>query len=155
MHFRSKNELLFAICVEGHTGVKDAVDAVVARLSDRPPHERLEGVVVELVRWHADNSLLARVIQSELRSLETDAYTTITELRRALEQTLRDEVRLAHREFGDDPERLGLATTAAWSLVIDLARWYRPQPRRNGRDFVTRYAHLVLRMLALEAKVDE
>lgn len=151
VHFPSKAELLYEICVLGHRGVKRAVDEAVARADSSDAEKRLHHLVEALVGWHVDNRVLARVIQTELRSLEPESYESVAQLRRQLEQRLRNEVLLRHASFDRHPAELSLTTTAAWSLVIDLTRWHRDRSLAAHRRFVDAYVALILRMLANEA----
>jgi AcrR family transcriptional regulator len=63
-HYRSKEELLYAIALEGHSSLLAAL-----KQADDPAAsftERLRAVVAAFASWHAENHKQARVVQYEL-----------------------------------------------------------------------------------------
>jgi AcrR family transcriptional regulator len=85
-HFGSKEELLYAISLEGHRGVLTALRAVDdPALSDS---DRLRAVVREFARWQAEHHELAKVVQYELHELTREHYRTITAIRRDTSEVL-------------------------------------------------------------------
>ncbi|MEE4021717.1 TetR/AcrR family transcriptional regulator [Gordonia sp. PKS22-38] len=144
-HYRSKEELLYAIALDGHRGVLAAMRAVDD--SDLPDSERLRVVVEEFARWQAEHHELAKVVQYELHGLTREHYRTITAIRRETTEVLAEIVRrgIASGEFtvgaADD------AVLALSSLCVDVCRWF---PSRTHRDPVVlgrTYGDLAIRMV--------
>src|SRR4030095_733731 len=78
-HYRSKEELLYAIALEGHSSLLAALkraDDSAARCT-----ERLRAGVAPFAAWHAENHKQARVVQYELHGLTPAHYRTIAPLR--------------------------------------------------------------------------
>ena len=78
-HYRSKEELLYAIALEGHSSLLAALKG-----ADDPAAsftERLRAVVAAFAAWHAENHKQARVVQYELHGLTPAHYRTIAPLR--------------------------------------------------------------------------
>ena len=83
-HYRSKEELLYAIALEGHRSL-----LAVLKAADDPETtftKRLRTVVSAFATWHAENRKLARVVQYELHGLTPAHYRTIAPLRREATQ---------------------------------------------------------------------
>ncbi|WP_244882884.1 TetR/AcrR family transcriptional regulator [Gordonia desulfuricans] len=128
-HFRSKEELLYSIALEGHHQVNDAIAAV-----DDPAgtyRDRLRLVVAAFAGWQAEHHALARVVQYEMRALTPDHFRVIAGLRREITARL-DEIVRGGAETGeftvDDTDDAVLAIS---SLCVDVCRWF---PSRAHRD---------------------
>jgi len=144
-HYKSKEELLYAISYEGHD-----LALQVARNADIPGADaatRLVSVIGRFAGWQAQNHRRAKVIQYELDALDREHYRTITGLRRQTTQVVRDVVDagLSSGEF-TIPDAEGV-TLALMSLCVDICRWY-PSGRYNEPDAIsTLYADLALRLV--------
>ncbi|SDW31734.1 DNA-binding transcriptional regulator, AcrR family [Amycolatopsis xylanica] len=145
VHFPSKAALLFAISKSGHEQTLALVENVVARKAG--PAETIRELTQDFVAWHARRHTVARVVQYELQALPEKELAVVAELRRRIEQTVRDVIGqgIADGVFTvPDP---WTAARAVLSLGVDVARWYtdrtRQSPAALGRD----YGELVLRML--------
>src|SRR5258708_20405012 len=78
-HYRSKEELLYAIALEGHSSLLAAL-----KEADDPAAsfaERLRAAVAAFATWHAENHEQARVLQYEMHGL-TQAHSRPTAPRR-------------------------------------------------------------------------
>src|SRR5258705_2267346 len=74
-HYRSKEELLYAIALEGHSSLLAAL-----KEADDPAAtftERLRAVVAAFATWHAEHHKQARVVQYEMHGLTPAHYRTI------------------------------------------------------------------------------
>lgn len=144
-HYKSKEELLYAISYEGHD-----LALQVAQDADIPGADattRLVSVIGRFAGWQARHHRRARVIQYELNALDHDHYRAITGLRRQTTQVVRDVVD-AGLESGEFtiPDAEGV-TLALMSLCVDICRWY-PSGRYNEPDAIsTLYADLALRLV--------
>jgi AcrR family transcriptional regulator len=149
VHFPSKAALLFAISRSGHEQTLALVEHVIARVTD--PVERIRLIIEDFVAWHARRHTVARVVQYELQALPEQEYEIVAELRRRIEEIVR-EVITAGAETGAflvrDPRT---AARAVLSLGVDVARWYTDRNRQTPAALGEEYGELVLRMLGAQA----
>ncbi|MDV6013389.1 TetR/AcrR family transcriptional regulator [Haloechinothrix sp. LS1_15] len=145
VHFPSKAALLSAISRTGHRKALDLVRSVVAR--DEPAAKRMHDLVAEFTCWHAQQHLVARVVQYELHALPDEDFAVVAELRRETERLVRELITDGIASGAFDVDDVKGAARAVLSLAIDIARWYPhaagPAPEELGQG----YAALVLRML--------
>jgi AcrR family transcriptional regulator len=147
VHHRSKEELLFQICRDGHQSVLDLVRAAAA--SADTPTEQLRAMTREFAEDHAREHTRARIVNYELAALSADHYDEVLTLRLGIEREVRSvvEAGAATGEFSvPDP---GMTTTAILSLGIDISRWYREAGRWVPDEIAERYAELTLRLVGV------
>jgi AcrR family transcriptional regulator len=146
VHFASKEELLYELSLVGHQAALAIVVSAAAR-AGIPPAGRLQAVVSDFASWHARHRRTARVVQYELAALTPEHRAVIDGLRRQIQDRMREllEAGVATGEFVV-PDVPGTAL-ALLSLVVDVARWYRPEGPRSPDDIGALYADLALRMV--------
>lgn len=133
-HYRSKEELLFAIASEGHRQVLDHMRAAGADAAAEPGAtwtSRLRAVVAGFASWQARESRLARVVQYEMRSLSREHFHELAAIREETTAVVADLV-----SGGIDAGEFGVATAddavlAIMSLCVDVCRWF---PARGYRE---------------------
>jgi AcrR family transcriptional regulator len=144
-HFGSKEELLYAISLEGHRSVLTALRAVDdPGLSDS---DRLRAVVREFARWQAEHHELAKVVQYELHELTREHYRTITGIRRDTSEVLAAIVGRGVESGEFSVAAADDVVLALSSLCVDVCRWF---PTRTHRDPVAlgeTYGELAVRMV--------
>ncbi|MFC5745192.1 TetR/AcrR family transcriptional regulator [Actinomadura rugatobispora] len=145
MHFPTKEDLLYQISLAGHELTLDLVEEASAASHD--PVERVHAIVTGLVRWHAEHSTIARIIQYEHASLAPGHRREMIELRRRVEDVLRRAVDDGVRTGRFDSAAVPTGVLAIMSLTIDVARWYPVQTRRKPEQIARAYADLALRIL--------
>ncbi len=148
VHHRSKEELLFQICRDGHAKVLELVRAAAA--SAGTPTDQLRAMSLTFAEDHAREHTRARIVNYELSALSEDHYDQVLTLRLAIEHEVRAvvEAGTASGEFSvPDP---GIVTTAILSLGIDISRWYREAGRWEPPEIAERYAELTLRLVGAE-----
>jgi AcrR family transcriptional regulator len=128
-HYRSKEELLYAIALEGHSSLLASLkkaDAPAASFTDR-----LRAVVAAFAIWHAENHKQARVVQYELHGLTPAHYRTIAPLRHQVTDVITEIVAggVTSGEFHVD--KVDEVVMAISSLCVDVCRWF---PSRQHRD---------------------
>jgi AcrR family transcriptional regulator len=149
VHFPSKAALLFAISRSGHEQTLTLVENVLSRVTD--PIERIRLIVEDFVAWHARRHTVAKVVQYELQALPEEEYAVVAELRRRIEQIVR-EVITAGAESGAFTVRDPRTTArAVLSLGVDVARWYTDRSRQTPAALGEEYGELILRMLGAKA----
>lgn len=148
-HYRSKEELLYAISYEGHRRCVDLLTANDQVAAD--PATRLRSVVGAFAAWHGTHHARGRVIQYELTALSPEHYRMIVGLRRQSTQVVR---RIIDAGAGDGtfdvPDAEGV-TLAITSLCVDICRWF-PAGRYTEPDQLRRlYGELALRLAGAQA----
>jgi AcrR family transcriptional regulator len=146
VHYKSKSDLLYEISRIGHDASLAAVESALEQASDDPV-ERVYSFVSAFAKWHADNHVLARVIQYEFKNLPTRQFRKIVEIRKRFEELMRDELRRGVAADVFQITDLEGTVLAILSLCIDLARWYEPSPEHTSEAVGTLYAQLVMGML--------
>jgi AcrR family transcriptional regulator len=145
VHFPSKAALLFAISQSGHEQTLALVETVAGR--DESPRERMSKIVEDFVAWHARRHTVARVVQYELQALPEKEYAEVANLRRRIEQLVRDVIAEGVAEGEFTVTDLRTAARAVLSLGVDVARWYSERTGKTPKALGREYADLVLRML--------
>ena len=144
-HYRSKEELLYAISLDGHHRALDALRSADPAAS--PPPGRLKAVVAAFAEWQAEQSDLARVVQYEIGSLSPAHGRHIVRLRRDTMDVLR-QILLAGTESGDfDAQPIDGVLLAISSLCVDVCRWFPSGRLRKPHQVGTLYADLAARMV--------
>jgi len=146
VHYRSKHDLLFEISRIGHEAVLVAVEAALSEASSDPA-ERVYAFIAAFAKWHADNHVLARVIQYEFKNLPTAQFRKIVLIRKRFESLMRDELATGVRMGAFEVADLEGTTLAVLSLCIDLARWWEPSVQHTSEGVAKLYANLVIGML--------
>jgi len=128
-HYRSKEELLYAIALEGHSSLLAAL-----KKADDPAAaftQRLRSVVAAFATWHAQNHKQARVVQYELHGLTPAHYRTIAPLRHQVTDVI-TEIMAGGVTAGEfDVDNVDEVVMAISSLCVDVCRWF---PSRKHRD---------------------
>ncbi|MEE2033616.1 TetR/AcrR family transcriptional regulator [Rhodococcus sp. CC-R104] len=144
-HYKSKEELLYAIAYEGHDSALQVV--LGADIPEADATTRLTSIIGRFAQWQAEHHSRARVVQYELAALEPNHYRVITGVRRRTTQVVRDvvDIGIATGEF-TVPDAEGV-TLALMSLCVDICRWY-PSGRYNNPEAISSlYADLALRLV--------
>lgn len=147
VHYSSKAELLTEISRRGHDAVLTRVRVALDQAGPTPG-ERLAAFVESFTGWHAENHVLARVIQYELRSLPDDAFAEMRALRRQFTEIVRTILKDGVASGTFDVPNIELTTVAILSLGIDVARWYTLRRIADPGTVGPQYAELALRMVS-------
>ena len=144
-HYRSKEELLYAIALEGHGSL-----LATLRATDDPTApcaERFHTVVAAFATWHAENSKQARVVQYELHGLTPAHYRTIAPLRHQVTAVIANiiETGMATGEFHVD--NLDDVVMAISSLCVDVCRWFPSRTHRDPHKLGEIYAQVAARLV--------
>jgi AcrR family transcriptional regulator len=149
-HINSKQELLFDLVKHHMEHVLQELDAALAGIDD--PVDRLRAFIAFHVNYHMVRKKEIFVANFELRSLDSDNYATIVEMRRTYEKRLSDilEKGIALGAFvcGD----VRVATYGILAMLTGVCTWYRSNGRLSRDDIIDTYIRLVLRGLQPEIK---
>jgi AcrR family transcriptional regulator len=144
-HYRSKEELLYAIALEGHSSLLAAL-----KKADDPTAgftERLRAVVAAFASWHAENHKQARVVQYELHGLTPAHYRTIAPLRHQATDVVTGIVAggMTSGEFHVD--NVDEVVMAISSLCVDVCRWFPSRQHRDAHKLGDVYAGVAERLV--------
>ncbi len=154
-HFRSKEELLYSIALEGHQAVNDAIRA--ADEPTAPYSDRLRAVVAAFAEWQARHHQLAKVVQYEMRALRPEHFRAIAELRHETTAMLTTIITagVGAGEFladnADDADDVILAIS---SLCVDVCRWFPSRTHRDPVQLGVAYARMASRMVRADESSD-
>lgn len=148
-HYASKEELLYAIALDGHSNLLRALRAASddADAADATYTERLKAVVAVFAAWLAENRKQARVVHYELHGLTPAHHRAITALRRQTNTLLADIVTggVAAGEFHVDA--VDEVVMAISSLCVDVCRWFPSRRHRDPAKLGAVYADIVERLV--------
>ncbi|QNG20437.1 TetR/AcrR family transcriptional regulator [Rhodococcus triatomae] len=147
-HYRSKEDLLFAISYDGHATTREVISA--ADLPGEPPTARLRSMIAAFARWQADHHAQARVVQYELTALTPEHYRDVVAIRREITQHFRQvvEAGAAAGEF-TVPDAEGV-TLALMSLCVDVCRWFPAGAYTDADAVASLYADLAMRLVGAD-----
>ncbi|WP_035805076.1 TetR/AcrR family transcriptional regulator [Kitasatospora mediocidica] len=145
IHYPSKAALLAEISRQGHAATLALVEEAAAHSDD--PRLRMRRLVEEFTAWHARGHTVGRIVNYELRALPAEDFEVVAELRRRIEDTVKQVIEdgVAAGVFHTPETRT--AARAVTSLGIDVARWYNERSSETPQQLGERYGVLVLRML--------
>ncbi|MDT5338658.1 MAG: hypothetical protein QOD90_4163 [Mycobacterium sp.] len=144
-HYRSKEELLYAIALEGHSSLLAALQAADDNAASAT--ERLRAVVSAFATWHAENHQQARVVQYELHGLTPAHYRKIAPLRHQVTAAITEIVAagVAAGEFHvDTVDEIVMAIS---SLCVDVCRWFPSKKHSDAAKLGEMYAGIAARLV--------
>jgi len=148
-HYSSKEELLYAIALDGHSSLLRVLraaddDADAAAVNNT---EKLKSVVAVFATWMAENRKQARVVHYELHGLTPAHHRAITALRRQTNTLLAGIVAdgVAAGEFHVDA--VDEVVMAISSLCVDVCRWFPSRRHRDPAKLGAVYAGIVERLV--------
>jgi AcrR family transcriptional regulator len=144
-HYRSKEELLYAIALEGHSSLLASL-----KKADSPAAgftSRLRSVVAAFAIWHAENHKQARVVQYELHGLTPAHYRTIAPLRHQATDVLAEIVAGGVRGGEFHVDNVDEVVMAISSLCVDVCRWFPSRQHRDAHKLGAVYAGVAERLV--------
>jgi AcrR family transcriptional regulator len=145
VHFASKQDLLFQLCLRGHRLALKVV--ISARDSADSPPGQLTAIVSAFARWHAEQYRTARIVQYEFPHLSPEHSKVVMTLRKQIDAVLKDVLQAGVVSGDFDVQDIAATTLALQSLSIDVARWYKPGIRRSPESIGAAYGDLALRLV--------
>jgi len=144
-HYRSKEELLYAIALEGHGSLLATLHA-----TDDPSAsstERFHAVVAAFATWHAQHNKQARVVQYELHGLTPAHYRTIAPLRHQVGAVIARIIESGVTAGEFDVDNLDDTVMAISSLCVDVCRWFPSRTHRDPHKLGEIYAQVAARLV--------
>lgn len=147
-HFRSKEEMLFEVCLTGHRRVTAALAEAAETAAG--PADQLAGMVRVFTVCHARFHVIAKIVQYELYAMSEEHLAQVLDVRRRTSALMEDVLwrGVAAGEF-TVPDVAGVGR-ALLSLCIDVARWYQPGHSSTPEELGELYAELAVRMVGTQ-----
>jgi AcrR family transcriptional regulator len=145
IHYPSKGALLFEISRTGHEDTLALVRRAAA--AEQDPVARVRTLVADFTAWHARTHTVARIVQYELHALPQPQFEVVAELRRRIEETVREVIADGVAQGVFTVPEVRTAARALISLGVDVARWYNERSSTAPEELGRQYAELVLAML--------
>jgi len=150
-HFRSKTELLAALC---RPTIELSLDAVQrAAKSPGSPTTRLHRAIVDFTQVVLSRQANIAIYFREEKNLAPDALAEINALRKKFDRLLSNLLTegIAAGEF--DTRDVNLAALAIGGMISWAYTWHRPEGRLRLEDMCQRMADLALQMVGARSKV--
>lgn len=147
VHFRSKEDLLYAISKAGHEYSLAIACAAVARATD--PVEQLAALQHDFTLQHAEDNTQARVVNYELAALSPAHRTEIVAIRRAIESQFRQVLQAGVDSGQFDVDDVDMTARALISLGIDAARWFVTGGAWSAEDLAAHHTQIALRTVGI------
>jgi AcrR family transcriptional regulator len=150
-HFRSKTDLLAAICTPT---IELSLDAVTnASKGAGSPTERLYHAIVDFTQVVLSRQANIAIYFREEKNLSTDALAEINTLRKKFDRVLSKLLAegVAAGEF--DIKDVSLAALAIGGMISWAYTWHRPEGRLALDDMCERMADLALQMVGARSRV--
>jgi AcrR family transcriptional regulator len=146
VHFPSKEDLLYAITLDGHTAALEMLTDAAGDAGSPP--EALRTTVGTFAQWHAERYQDARVVQYEFPHLGHDHREHILDLRKQINKVVSDILAAGVGTGHFDVEDVPATTLAVLSMAVDVCRWYDTEIRRSPESIGTDYGELAVRLVA-------
>ncbi len=150
-HFRSKTDLLAALC---KPTIELSLEAVLrAAKSPGSPTARLHRAIVDFTQVVLSRQANIAIYFREEKNLAPDALTEINALRKKFDRVLSNLLTegIAAGEF--DIADVNLAALAIGGMISWAYTWHRPEGRLPIEDMCRRMADLALQMVGARSKV--
>lgn len=147
-HYKSKEELLYAITYEGHVRCVEVLTA--ADHADDSAAVRLRSVVGAFSGWHATHHARGRVVQYELTALSPEHYRTVIGLRRDISRIVKRIVRAGAEDGSFVVPDVEGVTLAINSLCVDVCRWFPSGGITEPEAVADLYSELALRLVGAQ-----
>ncbi len=143
-YYSTKADLLFEISVIAHDRILADIEEAVA--SSDNPVGRVAAMVRASVLWHAEEHVLARVVNADFRSLDVTRVAKILKVRRTISQIVRNEVQLGVDAGVFSVDHIE-GTAIAMLRLMDVAPWYNERGAMSPSQLADVYVELILKMI--------
>lgn len=143
-YYATKADLLYAISLIAHDYILQETLAAVEPADD--PVETIAAIVRRSVTYHAEEHVLARVVNNDFRALDVTRLATIMKMRRTISSIVREQVQRGVDSGDFDVEHIDGAAIAILRLM-DVAPWYNERGPMTPAELAEVYVGLILRML--------
>ncbi|WP_051080227.1 TetR family transcriptional regulator [Demetria terragena] len=148
VHHPSKEALLYALSLAGHTAT--LADVTAAEASSADPVEQVYAIVRAFVLREAEQHATARIVNYELDALTTEHRVEIDDLRRQIQDTLQSAIERGMNSGQLDCAEPTMTAVSVMGMSIDVGRWYRDEGRWTPAEVADHHADLALRMVGAQ-----
>lgn len=149
VHHKSKEALLFQICMEGHERVTRLLrdtEAAVAAAGQTSAGHRLHALVYAFSAHHARAHVVAKAVNYELNALSEEHLTEVNKYRAQIIKVFSTVIEEGSASGEFAANNIAATTAGILSLGVDLARWYTTDHEWTPEEVGVHYANLALRM---------
>ena len=143
-YYATKADLFYEIALIGHRYILQELQAALS--STGGPIETLSAIVRSSVMYHAEEHVVARVVNTDLRALDPARLAPVLEIRRTISSLVREQVQRGADTGVFDVQNVDGATIAILRLV-DVAPWYSERGPMMPAELAEVYVGLILKML--------
>lgn len=151
-YYATKADLLFEIAMISHEYIQKVMDEALASADD--PASRVAAMVRASVTYHAEEHVLASVVNHDFRHLDVTRLAKVLKIRKQISQSVRDEVQAGIDAGVFHVDHVEGAAVAVLRLV-DVASWYNERGSMTPEQLADIYVALVLQMLGASDGADE
>lgn len=143
-YYATKADLLYEISVIAHDRILVDIETAVASAED--PVGRVAAMARASVLWHAEEHVLARVVNADFRALDVTRVAKIMKARRTISQIVHREVERGVESGVFHVQHLD-GTVIAMLRLMDVAPWYNDRGPMSPSELADVYVELILKML--------
>jgi len=143
-YYATKADLLFEIAQIAHQYILDETIAAVQSADD--PASRIAEIARRSVAYHAEEHVLARVVNADFQALDVQRLAIIMKMRKQISVIVHDEVERGVAIGAFDVDHVEGAAIAILRLM-DVAPWYNERGPMTPQELAEVYVDLILRML--------
>ncbi|QXW00468.1 MULTISPECIES: TetR/AcrR family transcriptional regulator [Rhodococcus] len=144
IHYASKQEMLFKLCLLGHNACYESLLASAS--VEGSPRKRLRSAVYDFTHWHAENHVVGRIVQYEIKFLDDENFAVVADVRRRIHAVVENIVRDGVKTGDFDVGNVSATTLGILSLSIDAVRWFPSRAISDPDVLASHYVSLADRM---------
>lgn len=145
-YYSTKADLLYEIALIAHDRILADIEAAVTSADD--PVGRVAAMVRASVLWHAEEHVLAKVVNADFKALDVTRVAKILKIRRTISQIVRNEVQLGVDAGVFSVDHID-GTAIAMLRLMDVAPWYNERGPMSPSQLADVYGELILKMLGV------
>jgi AcrR family transcriptional regulator len=151
-YIASKEDLLYALTVDGHTkGLATIEEDDATRAAD--PATRLGAFITRWVLMVPTTVEYAQMTERDMRLLSDERRADVMAMRTRMHRFVREIVAKGIADGQFDPATdPGVATNSIFELLSSARRWFRPTGRLSWEDLASFYTTFVLRGLGTPSR---
>ncbi|WP_165243422.1 TetR/AcrR family transcriptional regulator [Corynebacterium lizhenjunii] len=151
-HFRSKQELLAEVAINAMEELLRFNATAIAGIDN--PVDKLAAAMRSHVIFHTTHARAARVINTEIGSLEEPHHSVVIELRR---DYVSRWMKIVHDGMATGVFQANDVKISCWALIdmgIGVSKWYAEDGQYSPEELGTMYAGFALQQLLADARAE-
>lgn len=154
-YYATKADLLYDMSIIAHEYVLEQV--IEAANGAEDPVERIKRIVRASVTYHAEEHVVAKVVNKDFQALDVSRLAKILKSRKSFTKFVRSELRAGMDKGIFSIEDLD-GTTIAILRLMDVSPWYNERGSMSPDELADTFTVLILRMIGVppgSARTDE